>query len=163
MGTSAVPNPTQEALHPNESEPNTVDKNKSNAADENKTITADENKSNTADGNRSNIADENKPNRKSTAPATARPFLRRVRDSADAFGPLKSVAGCLCFILENCEVCSSSHVHYPQRLRAFQRPKANEQAIESLAPKVKALSMSLCTSVSESDFKEHGRRKKLER
>ena len=41
---------------------------------------------------------------KSTASATARLLLRGVRDSADAFPPLKSVAGGLCFILENCEV-----------------------------------------------------------
>jgi hypothetical protein len=33
-----------------------------------------------------------------------------VRDAADAFGPLKSVAGGLCFILENCEVRSSFHI-----------------------------------------------------
>jgi hypothetical protein len=49
-------------------------------------------------------ADENKSNWKSTASATAKLLLRGVRDSADAFGPLKSVAGGLCFILENCEV-----------------------------------------------------------
>jgi len=48
--------------------------------------------------------DENKSDRKSTASASARLLLRGVRDSADAFGPLKSVAGGLCFILENSEV-----------------------------------------------------------
>ena len=47
---------------------------------------------------------ENKSGWKSTAIATAKLLLRGVRDSADAFGPLKSVAGGLCFILENCEV-----------------------------------------------------------
>ena len=52
-------------------------------------------------------ADENKSNRKSTASAAAKFLLRGVKDSADAFGPLKSVAGGLCFILENCEVRSS--------------------------------------------------------
>ena len=41
---------------------------------------------------------------KSTTFATAKLLLRGVRDSADAFGPLKSVVGGLCFILENCEV-----------------------------------------------------------
>ena len=51
-------------------------------------------------------ADENKS---STASATAKLLLRGVRDSADAFGPLKSVAGGLCFILDNCEVRPSSH------------------------------------------------------
>ena len=48
--------------------------------------------------------DRSKSNWKPAASAAARLFLRGVRDSADAFGPLKSVAGGLCFILENCEV-----------------------------------------------------------
>lgn len=52
---------------------------------------------------------------------------------------------------------------YPRSLQAFQRTKENEEAIESLAPRVKALSASLCTSVSEGDFKEKERRKKLDR
>ena len=49
-------------------------------------------------------ADENKADWKSTASASAKLLLRGVCDSADAFGPLKSVAGGLCFILDNCEV-----------------------------------------------------------
>ena len=49
-------------------------------------------------------ADENRPGWKSTASSSAKLVLRGVRDSADAFGPLKSVAGGLCFILENYEV-----------------------------------------------------------
>ena len=48
---------------------------------------------------------------KSTALATAKLLLRGVRDSADAFGPLKSVAGGLCFILENSEVWPPSPTH----------------------------------------------------
>ena len=52
-------------------------------------------------------ASDKKSNWKSTAYASAKLLLRGVRDSADAFGPLKSVAGGLCFILENCEVWSS--------------------------------------------------------
>ena len=54
-------------------------------------------------------ADENKPGWKSTASSSAKLLLRGVRDSADAFGPLKSVAGGLCFILENCEVRLHPH------------------------------------------------------
>ena len=54
-------------------------------------------------------ADENKSSWRSTASATAKLLLRGVNDSADAFGPLKSVAGGLCFILDNCEVRPSSH------------------------------------------------------
>ena len=49
-------------------------------------------------------ADENKTDWGSTVSASAKLLLRGVRDSAGAFGPLKSVAGGLCFILENCEV-----------------------------------------------------------
>jgi len=48
-------------------------------------------------------ADEKKSSCKHTASATAG-FLRGVRDSAGAFGPLRSVARSLCFVLENCEV-----------------------------------------------------------
>ena len=48
--------------------------------------------------------DENKSGWKSTTFASAKLLLRGVRDSADASPPLKSVAGGLCFILENYEV-----------------------------------------------------------
>ena len=109
-----------------------------------------------------NTAGEKKSGWKSTVSATAKLLLRGVNESADAFGPLKSVTGGLCFILENCEVCSS-HVYYPRCLQVLQRTKGNEQAIESLAPRVKALFASLCTPVSEDDLKEQERRKKLER
>jgi len=67
--------------------------------------------------NELNTTDESKSNQKSTVSATAKLFLRGVNDSADAFGPLKSVAGGLCFILENCEVWLPSHVRYPERLQ----------------------------------------------
>ena len=50
---------------------------------------------------------EKKSNWKPTAYATAKLLLCGVRDSADAFDPLKFVAGGLCFILDNCEVGSS--------------------------------------------------------
>jgi hypothetical protein len=105
--------------------------------------------------------DEKKSNWKSTASSTAKLLLLGVRDSSDAFGPLKSVASGLCFILENCEVQSSSHVCYPQRLHVPQRTKANKQAIESLAPRVKALSASLCAPVSKGDTQEGTRRRQL--
>jgi len=44
----------------------------------------------------------------STASATTKSFLDTVKESSDAFGPLKSLAGGLCFILESCEVPSPS-------------------------------------------------------
>ena len=51
------------------------------------------------------LADESKFKRwGSTASATAKLLLRGVKESADAFPPLKSVVGGLCFILDNCEV-----------------------------------------------------------
>ena len=48
--------------------------------------------------------DEHRPDWGSNASSSAKLVLQAVRDSADAFGSLKSVAGGLCFILENCEV-----------------------------------------------------------
>ena len=45
-----------------------------------------------------------------TASASAKLLLRGVSSSSDAFGPLKSVAGGLCFILENCEVRLPPHI-----------------------------------------------------
>ena len=48
--------------------------------------------------------DENGSDWKSTVSTSAKFLLRGVRDSADAFVPLKSVAGGLCFFLENYEV-----------------------------------------------------------
>jgi hypothetical protein len=107
-------------------------------------------------------ADTKKSNWKSTASATAKLLLRGVRDSADAFGPLKSVASGLCFVLENCEVQPSFRIYYPRRLQVVQRTKANGGAIEVLAPRVKALAESLCAPVSEGDIREELRRKILE-
>ena len=53
---------------------------------------------------KSDAATNKKPSWKATTFATAKLLLRGVTDSADTFGPLRSVAGGLCFILENCEV-----------------------------------------------------------
>ena len=49
------------------------------------------------------VPDENKSDW-STVSASAKLLLHGVRNSADAFGPLKSIAAGLCFILENGEV-----------------------------------------------------------
>ena len=100
---------------------------------------------------------------KSAASAAAKLLLHGVRESVDAFGPLKSVAGGLCFILENREVWPSAPLRDPQRLPVPQRMKANEEAIESLAPRIKALSALLCKPVSRGDVKERSRRGELER
>ena len=95
--------------------------------------------------------------------ATAKLLLRGVRDTADAFGPLKSVAGGLCFLLENYEVFPVSCTPYVQRLQASQQTKTNGQAMESLAPRVKALAEQICGPILEGDTKEQKRREKLEK
>ena len=56
---------------------------------------------------------------------------------------------------------SLSHI-LPTMLMRLQQTKANNQAIESLAPRVKLLAESLCAPVSEGDIKEESRRKILE-
>jgi hypothetical protein len=48
--------------------------------------------------------DEKKSHLKSLASSGAKFILRGVNESADAFGPLKSVAGGLCYLLDNYEV-----------------------------------------------------------
>ena len=60
-------------------------------------------------------ANENKSDWKSALSATAKLLLRGVKESADAFPPLKSVASGLCFILDNYEVRPSFPTHCRQR------------------------------------------------
>ena len=77
----------------------------------------------------SGAADKKKSDWKSTASASAKLALRGVRDSADAFGPLKSVAGGLCFILENCEVWPFSRpyaIHNTYQRRSVRRRISEE-------------------------------------
>lgn len=47
---------------------------------------------------------KSKSNIGSLASSGAKFILRGIRDSADAFPPLKSAAGAMCVILDNCEV-----------------------------------------------------------
>lgn len=60
-------------------------------------------------------ASKSKLNLKSLASSGAKFILRGVKESADVFPPLKSTAGALCFIIDNCEVCSAS-VRHPFRV-----------------------------------------------
>jgi len=61
----------------------------------------------------STAADEKQSNCKSSASATAE-LLRGVRDSTGAFGPLKSIARSLCFVLDNCKVkLPFPHIRFP--------------------------------------------------
>ena len=66
----------------------------------------EENEPSAGDGNvgPSDAVNESESDWKATASASAKLLLRGVSSSSEAFGPLKSVAGGLCFILENCEV-----------------------------------------------------------
>ena len=124
------------------------------------------------EGNESNVenesvgpsagVNENRPGWESTASSSAKLLLRAVRDSADAFGPLKSVAGGLCFILENCEVRHPSARTVSTTLTRPKRTEANKQAIETLAPRVQELAEQLCEPILEGDVKELGRRTRLE-
>jgi len=51
-----------------------------------------------------NTRNENKFKQWKFASATAKFFLRGIKESADAFPPLKSVVGGLCFIVDSFEV-----------------------------------------------------------
>jgi hypothetical protein len=59
---------------------------------------------------------QNRSNLKSLASSMAKLVLRGVNESADAFPPLKSVSGCLCFILDNYEVQSFTYTIKPKTL-----------------------------------------------
>ena len=76
---------------------------------------ADEREPDTADGS----VYESVSSWESTASATTKSFLDTVKGSSDAFGPLKSLAGNLCVILENCEVPAPSHPFSPPTLTIF--------------------------------------------
>ena len=106
---------------------------------------------------------QNKKDLGSTISASAKLLLCTVRDSADAFPPLKSVAGGLCSILENFEVRFISHTSLKlQCLCLSQRAEGNKEGIESLAPRIKSLAESLCAPVSKGGAAEGSRRKRLE-
>jgi len=98
----------------------------------------------------------------STLSATVK-LLCGVRDSPDGFGPLKPLAGSLCLILENCNVWPSSRTFNLQCLQSFQHTEVDEQAIESLAPRIKALSELLCVPIPPGDVNEKERERKLDR
>jgi len=62
-----------------------------------------------------NVTDENRFELwKSTASASAKLLLRAAKESADAFPPLKSAVGGLCFILDSYEVWCPFSIHYQQ-------------------------------------------------
>ena len=79
----------------------------------------------------STAADEKKSDWMSTTASAAKLILYVVRDSADFFPPLKSVAGGLCSILENCEVRSSSAylVAALTRIPAHEGKQGNDRVV----------------------------------
>jgi len=88
-------------------------------------------------------------------------LLRVVRDSANGFGPLKSIAGELCLVLESCKVLSPFNRLCSQCLQLPQQTEVDEQAIESLALRVKALFESLSAPIPLGDVDEEAREREL--
>ena len=132
-GTSTIPDHLPEALHPDKSV-----------------------------GLNAAVGNE-KPDWKSTASSTAKLLLHLARDSADAFGPLKSVTGGLCAILQNFEVCPLCILCCLQHSQSLQQTKANNQAIESLAHRIEESTGTLCAPIHVGDTREESRRKILGR
>ena len=105
--------------------------------------------------------DDGEPGQKSPMSVTAN-LLRGVRDSANGFVPLKPIAGYLYFVLENCQVWSPFCTSGPSCLWSSQQMEVDGQAIDLLAPRVKALSESLSAPIQPGDINEKERGKKLE-
>lgn len=104
--------------------------------------------------------DDSELGQRSIVSATAE-LLRGVRDSTHAFVPLKSIAGHLYSILENCQVWPPTCTVSPQCLWSFQITETDGPAVELLAPRVKALSELLCAPTHPGDINEKQREKKL--
>jgi len=96
-----------------------------------------------------------------STPSITVTLLCGVRDSPNGFGPLKSLAGGLCHILENCNVWPPSHMFNPQCSQSFQQTEVDEQAIVSLAPRIKGLSELFHTPIPLGDVNEKERERKL--
>jgi len=100
------------------------------------------------------IADGAQKNRELTVSAMAKSILYRVKESRNAYPPLKSVAGYLWHILDNCEVWPPSCIFNLHRLQLLQQTRVNLQAIGLLAPRVRKLSESLCDPFTAGDINE---------
>jgi hypothetical protein len=151
VDTLAVPGHIQEALNSDQSEPNAVDERKVDPTGPSPTPSAPPI---SHDGESCG----------STLPTLPQMFPMPVF-SIDAvnYPPLKSVARHLCIVLESGEVQSPFCTFNLQCLQLHQQTKVNKQAIEWLAPRIKALSKSLCAPIPEGDINEGGRENKLER
>ena len=89
-------------------------------------------------------------------------LLCGVRDSMNAFGPLRSIARALCFILENCMVYPPCHMFGLECSQYSQQTDMDIRAIELLAPRIRVLSESLCAPIKPGDVNEEERGKRLE-
>jgi hypothetical protein len=101
---------------------------------------------------------------KSIAAATAGLVLRGAKESADAFPPLKSALGALCFIMDNCEVPANPYTTGSGTLIfSLQKTMACRKKVESLIPRVEGLGQSLNGPVPDGEVKEEERREVLKR
>jgi hypothetical protein len=99
----------------------------------------------------------------SLASSGARLILLGIKESTDAFPPLKSTAAALCFILDNYEVRANLRPSSVLRsLPSSQNAVECHKKIETLTPRVQELARLLGGPVPESDDNEAGRRSILE-
>ena len=98
----------------------------------------------------------------SAASAAAKSTLYRVKESPNAYPPLKSIAASLWHILDNCEVWASPHILNLQCLQLLQETGVNQEAIGSLAPQVRILSDSLRDPFTGGNVDERRREKERE-
>ena len=109
--------------------------------EENEYNTGDENVRPTA------TADESTSGWTATATASAKLLLRGVSGSSDAFGPLKSVAGGLCFILENCEVRLPLRMLFVTLTRpaAYEGEQGNHRIVGTQSQDAQRIALQACS------------------
>jgi hypothetical protein len=158
VDTPAVPGHVQEALSPDQSEPNAADKEEVNPLNPSPVLSAPSISHGAESGGTTlstlfqplpvavssrntdnppvldqvqesaksptHLLDSSAPSQdtsdqKSTASATPNLILRGVEESSGAYPPLKSVARCLCLVLDNCEVQPPSHTFNPRSSQLY--------------------------------------------
>ena len=106
---------------------------------------------------------ENKPNWKSTVYTSGRLAVDVLKESSDAFTPLKSVVGGLSAVLKYYDVRYPCFTKTRHRSLLNQQTMANRETIESLIPRVEELAQSLSSPAPEGEIDEIERRKILRR
>jgi len=107
-------------------------------------------------------ADDAQQNRDLAVSATAKSVLCRVKESPNAYPPLKSIAGYLWHILDNCGVWQPSCISNLHHLQLLQQTRVDQQAIGLLAPRIRTLSESLCDPFTIGDVNERKREEERE-